>query len=128
MRALINLLEATIGNSTPPVDPGAEALPRSAFPIVNQNGNPMMDAYLRQQWVQRMKNSLQRIAADLRGGPTTSGIAAQSDLQALFAGLDGAGGDQAEEAALIRSLVGGLSDSLTGSEDARPGSVISVYA
>jgi hypothetical protein len=128
MRALISMLEATLGGGSENSAQGplGSEYP-SAFAVVNAQGSHPMNAYLAQRWTQRMRGALQRIAADLAQGAGGNALE-QADVQALVTGLASAGPDQANEAAFVRSMLIGLSSVLSGNESSAPGSIISVQA
>ena len=130
MRALISMLEATLGSGGAAGQSsgalGSEYA--SAFAVVNAQGAHPMNAYLQQAWTRRMKGALQRIASDLQPGASISPELEQADVQALVTGLGEAGPGQSDEAAFIRSLLTGLSDTVSGEESPAPGSIISLQA
>jgi hypothetical protein len=129
MRALISMLEATLGAGGGDSAQGALGNEyRSAFAVVNAQGSHPMNAYLSQTWTQRMRGALQRIAADLAPGAGGSSTMEEADVQALVTGLASAGPDQADEAAFVRSMLTGLSSAISGNESSAPGSIISVQA
>lgn len=129
MRALISMLEATLGAGGGDSTQGALGNEyRSAFAVVNAQGSHPMNAYLSQTWTQRMRGALQRIAADLAPGAGGSSTMEEADVQALVTGLASAGPDQADEAAFVRSMLTGLSSAISGNESSAPGSIISVQA
>jgi hypothetical protein len=129
MRALIAMLEATLGDGNTDPTQGSLGNPNaSAFAVVTAQGKRPMDAYLQQQWVQRMRSALQRIGADLRPGAAVDPTLEEADVQAMVTNLAAAGPGQADEAAFIRSLLTGLSGSMSGDESPQPGSIISVTA
>lgn len=129
MRALIAMLEATLGNASADPSHGALGNPNaSAFAVITAQGTQPMTAYLQQSWAERMRSALQRIASDLRPGTSVDPMLEQADVQALVTGLAAAGPGQSDEASFIRSLLTGLSDSMSGNESPQPGSIISVTA